>query len=124
MMNFVDGPAACTVLRMRRTPLLLRVVRNKLVRNDENVWDCLNELEDVARPHEEIFVYILVDKPSPVLSMRPRSGSGWYWIGSYRFLEQQPAEEILRDNAKWSAWCNARREQLMPEWAKRRGGVA
>lgn len=78
-------------------------------------WDALNNRHDHAEPDEQIFVYRLKAKPSPV-HMR---GKGWFGFGEYEYLGEQPADEILRDNARWGAWCDANQERLEPEWYKK-----
>ena len=111
MTKFIDGPAAGQTIPIHRAPLLLRVVR------DGQTWDALDQLDDKAKPTEEIFVYIADERPRPV-HIRAEKGSGWYWIGNYRLLSEQPADEILRDNTRWAEWCMANKDRLTPEWAK------
>lgn len=118
MMRLVDGPAAGETLAIRRAPILLRVAKNTLARNKERVWDALNDLEDVAKPHETLHLYMLMAKPQMVhLKMANRRASGFYAMGFYKFLPEQPDDATMRDNAKWSAWCDANEQRLRPAWA-------
>jgi hypothetical protein len=119
MMRFVDGPAVGVMLQMRLTPIVLRAVKNPRAQKSETVWDCLNEPGDVAKPHEEIYVYILAGRPQSVhLCCSPRSRSGWYSIGVYRQLTVDPPDDAtMRDNQRWSDWCEANKARLLPAWA-------
>lgn len=110
MISFLDGPAVGQNLTVRRAKFFLRVTV------DGDKWDCLNEYWDTARPHENLFVYIAVEKATAVhLKMAKRSESGWYALCQYRFLEPQPPDDAIRDNEKWRAWCMAQTE-LMAQW--------
>jgi hypothetical protein len=51
--RFIDGPAAGTVLSLKRSPLFLRAVQDPL----DGKWDALDQLDDAPRPGERIVVY-------------------------------------------------------------------
>ncbi len=112
MMKFIDGPAAGVVLGIRRAPVLLRVVRF----GDGDLWDALDQVDDVPRERESIYVYVVVNKPEMVhLNMGRKKGSGYYPMGQYRLVSEQPSDAILRSRAAWAAWCQERRD-LWPAW--------
>lgn len=115
MLEFIDGPAAGQVLRLMRTPVLIRAVSSPMGK-----WDALDQPDDVPSRREKIYVYQLVDKPTSMfIQCSPRSASGHYWCGKYRFLpDHQPADFILRDNGNWDAWCESVYDELAPEWYK------
>lgn len=92
--------------------MFLRAVHNPLVRTDEKRWDALDQLDDLPKSHEEIFVYKLANQPQRVhLKMSKRSESGFYMMAEYRFVEDQPPDDVLRDTIKWRLWCD---KQLPP----------
>lgn len=111
MSYFVDGPAAAVNLMTRRAPIVLRVVQNS-----KGNWDALDQLDDEPGPDEKIYVYQLHEPPTSMhLCCRGKSkgASGWYQIGKYYFLSEQPADEHLRTRQAWSNWCDANKERLM-----------
>jgi hypothetical protein len=117
MMRFIDGPAAGVVLTLRRAPILIRAVFNG--RKQKEQWDALDQPDDVPSPHEKIYLYIAADRPQSIhLSRRPRTASGWFWMGTYKYLQDAPPDEVLFDNEAYSAWCMANKDRLMPEWAR------
>lgn len=98
MTRFLDGPAAGKFLPLRRAPVFLRVV------TDGKKWDALDQLDDVPEDNERIFVY-LISGPIGRSIVCARGGRGGiYMAASYRFFEQQPGDDILRDNEKWREW--------------------
>jgi hypothetical protein len=103
--SFEDGPAAGQVLRLRRAPLFLRVTYDA----GGDVWDGLDQLGDVPNSDEQIYVYERVG-PTGVMMVDGTGPDGrrkgWQILtGEYRLYPQQPAEDVLRDNAAWQAWC-------------------
>ena len=122
MMKCLDGPAAGQVLMIRRAPLFLRVVRNPLVRKankEDREWDCLNELQDQPKPHEELHVYVLKEKPGWChIRMSRRSASGFYSWGEYVPLQEQPDDATMRSTELWRKWCTDNAPRLAPAWWK------
>ncbi len=119
MVKFQDGPAAGETLALRRVPKVLRVVCKRERCGRLNNWDALNELEDEPESSESIFVYIRRDDLGVSkyhLLLNPRRLSGWYFNASYSFLAVQPADEIMRDTAKWRTWCDANVDRLSALW--------
>lgn len=113
MIKFLDGPAAGTVLQLRRAPLLLRVV----ITSQGNV-DALDQLDDEPQKNETIHVY----RKSKDLGSyhlccrgRNRSASGWYQQAEYSLYDPQPKDHEARDTTRWRAWCQAQQATLTPE---------
>lgn len=99
MITFADGPAKGAALELRRAPLFLRVVQSA------DGIDALDQLDDVARPEERIFVYVRTGQASRVHVCRsPRRLSGWFFSAEYRLHQTQPDDAILRDFDRWSSW--------------------
>ncbi|HEX8914395.1 MAG TPA: hypothetical protein VF796_18755 [Humisphaera sp.] len=118
MITFTDGPAAGVELSLARQPLLLRVVRSA-----GGEWDALDQLDDVARPRERIFLYRLT-APAQFHGWIDFRTPGGFRRGqrlvsaAYAAVPDPPADAVLRDNAAWAAWCEANRERLTPAWAR------
>jgi len=115
--TFIDGPAKGEVLSLARSPILLRVV------NVGDHFDALDQLDDLASSNESITVYRLTAEPSVCFidGRDPKTGRRWgvrLSVGTYAVLPEQPDDATLRDNQKWRAWCVAKMDLLMPEWAK------
>lgn len=110
MSKFLDGPAADVFLSIRRAPFLLRVVCSPTGK-----WDALDQLDDTPAPRERIYVYARKTQPTRMhISCRPRSGSGWYESADYSILTEQPADEVMRDNALWRTWCQENGPRFFP----------
>lgn len=119
MSRFIDGPAEGIDLQLRRAPLLLRAVKSPLGK-----WDALDQLDDVPRADERIYVY-QADPETLVrwhqrCSGKNRAASGFYEACEYRFLHDQPADDVLRDPAKWAAWMTERGQQIQAAAAEKR----
>lgn len=113
MIRFLDGPAAGAPLMLRRAPVLLRVVIGPRGR-----IDALDQTGDVAEAGETIHLYFAVGKPN-WMHMRAGKGMGGRWaMAEYRLLPDPPADDVLRDNARYGAWCEENRARLCPEWAQ------
>ena len=126
MIKFLDGPAAGQILALRRAPIFLRVAFNPMARRPargkDRQWDALDAMDDVAKEHEQLFVYIANEPPGSVhLCCRPRSAGGWFATGTYRLSPDQPDPSILHDNAAYYVWVNANADRLLPDWAKQPG---
>lgn len=90
------------VLLLQRTPVLLRFT---LAGKDQ--WDALDQLTDEPRADEQVIVGRMVGKTSLHIDRvvnRRRVGE-WIKMLDYEPLAEQPADEIVRDTAKWRAWC-------------------
>ncbi|MGL4462268.1 MAG: hypothetical protein ACRDD1_04090 [Planctomycetia bacterium] len=105
MTTFVDGPAKGVVLELNRLPKLLRVVRNSA-----GGWDALDQLDDVAKPDEKIFVYRRCTPVTKVhfLFAKKRNGSRGEWVryADYRHTDLLVSNtNRFRDNTQWRAWA-------------------
>lgn len=104
--KFLDGPAAGVELSLGRTPVMLRVVQNRA-----GVWDALDQLNDEPKPQEKIYVYRVVPgTQSGMVHVQYSTGRGrrgqWMQGADYTALLEQPADEDVRTNDRWRAWCN------------------
>jgi hypothetical protein len=111
VVTFLDGPAVGVQLQLRRIPLYLRVVHS-----GQRTWDALDQLDDEPKRNETIYVYRRDERQQPTkyhLCFRSRNkrASGVYWTCDYRFVAEQPADELVRSTEAWRAWVT---EQLPP----------
>lgn len=124
MITFEDGPAKEARLSLRRAPVLLRVVRDRRRRTTARArghaedgvaaWDALDQLTDVARPHEDVFLYRLTTRPQYVhIRACKRAESGMRVIAMYAEFPERVPDLILRDPAMWVAWCNDNRDRVI-----------
>jgi len=103
MIAFFDGPAQGTTLNLRRAPYFLRVV----VDEDGSI-DALDQLDDVIRETETAYVYVLDGEPSIhgfVCSRGANKGCRRLLDATYRLYDEQPDDDVLRDNAAWVEWA-------------------
>jgi hypothetical protein len=115
--KFLDGPAAGVVLSLRRAPIFLRVVRNKLARSQEKAWDALDQVDDTCKPREEVVVYVRAGEATMVhVCARPR-GSGWYAMAQYKMFDPQPSPDDVFLNEDWQAWCYKQAAELQEQQA-------
>lgn len=136
MLTFVDGPAAGKTISLRRAPRFLRITRRRFLLGMEDPgeeFDGLDQPGDVARHDESLYAYEtkkLEGRAHMRFSGKAKSASGIYDIAEYRFIEPQPADDIMHgrrqvlgsrdlvrdptlwasvngfsDNKKWIAWC-------------------
>ena len=104
MTTLVDGPAANVILNLRRSPLFLRVVQNRISKE----WDALDQLDDIPKPTETIVAYRLLSNDGCMhllIRGKYKKAGGWYPVSSYGVVEQQPDDATMRDTEKWRAWC-------------------
>lgn len=101
---------------LRRAVMLLRVTMDDSKKHCEPTFDGLDQPEDSPKPTEKIFVYVNTGKNNGTAHIRfggkSRRASGFYQRAEYRLYDVQPPDDILRDNAKWRAWCETQRERL------------
>ena len=117
MITFVNGPAKGVNLNLSRAPQFLRVVENTLNIFDAKKWDALDRLEDTPTDDEIIHAYKLVSDVSHgfVDGRDPKTGKhfGHAFVGAdYSYVQiDQPDDEVMRDTARWQAWCAEHREE-------------
>lgn len=117
MQTYIDGPAQDHITQGQRIPILLRVVHSN------KGFDCLDQLDDEPEPAEQIWVYRLAKPPTTAMvdwsdKKTGRRRGGCQQMGSYAILPDQPDDGVLRNTAKWRAWCAENQDRLMPDWAK------
>lgn len=114
MSRLLDGPAGPFAMANARAPIFLRVT----LTGDElgRVTDCLDQLEDVAKPYERIHVYQLVPGTfhgATLVCVRGRGGSRSYWMADGEYRHRPDVDgETLRDNDAWRTWCLAQPEAV------------
>ncbi len=109
MTKFLDGPCCgFKPLTLTRAPFFLRAVIS-----EKNVLDALDSLDDEWRPGERLYAYRRVGDPVLAFVDKRDAKTGKrigfrMESGHYRFIEPQPAQEIMRDNNWWQQWCEER----------------
>jgi len=103
MLNLIDGPCKGTYLA-KRAPVFLRAVKGK---DNAGNTDVLDQVEDTPSNAESVYVYHLQGEAGWIhLKMSPRSRSGSYALGEYKYLPDVDGE-ALRDNTAWQGWATA-----------------
>lgn len=107
--RFLDGPAEGARLSLNRSPVVLRVTQSEKTM----LFDALDQFDDVAQPHERIFVYVRVGGSGYIhINTRGKPGGGVFRPADYRVLPQQPADSSVRQNDTWRAWVEANKAAL------------
>lgn len=112
MLQFIGGPAEKLAdgLMLRSAPKLLRVVYDAtytaaVCKKDRTEWDALDQPDDKPRKGEVLYAYRLLEYRGMIhLRMSPRRHSGYYANATYEFVEPQPDDATMRDNANWRLW--------------------
>lgn len=108
MTKFEDGPAAKTMLQLRRAPFFLRVVTNP----ETGEVDALDQLDDKPAVYETIHVYYLRSNDGMIhINSRERKTGrhtgGTYTLAVYRLWPDQPDNATVRSNDAWRKWAVA-----------------
>lgn len=126
-LEIYGGPANGKTFSCSRAPQLLRVVctppaktsaaQLELAGVDERydapgAWDCLDQLVDEPQPQELIYLYEQISYQGTVhICAIPRRNSGWWAMGTYRFIVAAPPasklDQLLRDTTSWRAFVAA-----------------
>lgn len=121
MTKFLDGPAAGVTLSLRRAPIMLRVVRNRISKQ----WDALDQLEDEPKQTEDVYLYMMHGEATRMhlcIRGKNKAAGGWYAMAEYKFVMMQPDESHLRTAAAWDAWCDRNKHELLREYELQKGG--
>lgn len=106
MTTFKNGPADGQTLMLKRTPIYLRVTLKQ--KAGKIIADALNEIGDTPQDDEELFAYIVTARPVAHVHMNCGRGRGGFFpIVQYTFIEEQPSDEIMRDQAAWEKWVDS-----------------
>jgi len=97
MIRLLDGPAEGAYL-VKRAPLFLRAVID-----EQGEADVLDQLDDVPKPREMVYVYRL-EGTAGRLHLHFGGKGGWYAMASYRYLPDVDGEH-LRGWKLWRDWC-------------------
>lgn len=98
MTRFEDGPAKGQTLMLKRVARFLRVTEAG------GQFDALDQPCDRARPDEKLYAYEVFGEIGTVF-VDGAKVHGVYPIANYRFIEPQPDDPTMRDNAAWCEWC-------------------
>lgn len=101
MLGSARGP-----LVLKRAPRLLRFV---LTGSDWKTLDALDQLDDEPKPEERVIAaerrggYGAVHTDGR--DKQGRRTAEWYTTADYEYIPDQPPQDVLRDRARWEAWC-------------------
>jgi hypothetical protein len=116
MTRFINGPAHGQNLMLRRAPVFLRVT------DDGTKFDALDQHDDNPEPNERIYCYVMTQYLGGthlLIRGKNRAAGGFYASAEYTFIEEQPTDEEMRDNARWRRWTEENRKLIPPEIAER-----
>lgn len=101
---FVDTVQVGPSLQLQRLPTFLRFTK---INNSWSFLDALDMTTDEPKPEETLMAAKLIKTTRVHLDRivnRRRIGD-WHTEARYELVDPQPADEIMRDTAKWQAWC-------------------
>lgn len=106
---FLNHPLCRQSLSLERTPRFLRFVCRESCRK----WDALDQPDDIAADDEFILAAIWSHTNSVhVDGVRDGKRFGeWRKSITYKPIEPQPPQDLLRDNERWRSWCMAENER-------------
>lgn len=109
MTTFNNGPARGIVLKLCRAPFFLRVCIGPLLDDTDNrpKIDALDQLGDVPRAYETLFVYRLTAKPGHCHIRASHGQGGFFPLADYTLVQPQPSDGEMRDRKAWEKWCEA-----------------
>lgn len=118
MTRFLDGPASGVSLVLGRAPLLLRVVQSA-----GGEWDALDQIDDAPAPGETIHLYWIATRQPRVafLDYQDRTGrrrGQRMESADYVAYPAPPPDEVMRDNQRWRAWCDANEQTIRQRWSQ------
>lgn len=109
MTKLTNGPAAGVCLALKRSPVFLRVVHDRIT----HVWDALDLVDDAPRDPEDAYAYYRISLRGRVhLNFGRGRGGGFYARAEYALVDPQPGDDVMRSNDKWRDWATFQR------WAK------
>lgn len=101
----LDFPTFKGPITLKRTPKFLRFTCAGPL--SKGAWDALDQLDDVAKPDEQVFAARLIQEGTVHIDRvvkRKRVGE-WIRTADYKLIDDGPPEAVLRDNEAWRAWC-------------------
>jgi hypothetical protein len=99
MTRFQDGPAKGQTLMLNRAPRFLRVVEKG------GKFDALDQLDDKPEAGEKIYAYEIVGEPGSIHINRGGGRGGFYTMGEYKLVAEQPTDAQMRTLQAWRGWC-------------------
>ena len=103
MTKFLDGPARGQTLMLQREAVFLRVTSSNTPTGLK--WAALDQVEDTPLPTETVYAYRVEGEVGRCHILRRPTGSGWFIIANYRYVQEQPPMSVMRDNKRWRLWC-------------------
>lgn len=105
-----------TQLQLKRTPKYLRFTCHGC-KTPTRSWDALDQEDDTAADGEYLFAAVLENRGSLHIdkTVNGRRVAEWHGTAHYVPIAEQPTQELMRDNAKWRAWCMQREGIEVPE---------
>lgn len=102
---FFSHPLCRTSLLLARTPRFLRFACTDV--GGDRKWDALDQLDDEAADGEYLFAAEYESAGCVHIDgMRDGKRFGeWRRTVTYDPVGPQPPQDVMRDNAKWRAWC-------------------
>jgi hypothetical protein len=91
-------------LTLKRVPRFLRFV---VTGTDWTTLDALDQLDDTPREGEHVIAAEKRDESSVHLDgyKNGRRCGWWERTATYEPVPDPPPQDVLRDTAKWQAWC-------------------
>lgn len=97
MITFENGPAVGHTLKLSRAPRFLRVCRSPQL-----TFSALEKPDDRAAIADTLIAYEIAS------SRTPRGTVDANPVASYRMVQDQPDDAVMRDAEKWKAWATER----------------
>lgn len=103
-------------LSLKRAPRYLRFVVRGSERCSRN-WDALDQPHDQPELGERVIAALKSSSGSMHLdrTVNGRRVGEWYETAIYWPVEEQPPEDVLRDNQNWQEWCLAQQQKSSAE---------
>lgn len=101
----LDFPTFKGALTLKRAPKFLRFTCDGPL--SKGTWDALDQLDDVAKPTEQIFAAKLIRTSKVHIDrvVKRKKVGEWITMADYELISDGPPESVLRDNQAWRNWC-------------------
>lgn len=101
----LDFPTFKGPLMVERVPHFLRfTVAGPM---SKGTWDALDQIDDVAKPEEQILAARLKSKGRLHIDkvVKKKKVGEWLESAEYVLIDDGPPEAVLRSNELWREWC-------------------
>lgn len=100
MVKIIDGPAAGARMLLKRAPKYLRIVIDQ-----ENKVDALDQKDDEPSANERVYAYIMIEGTYfSGFVCGSTIASGFFVSAEYSICKEQPDDSTLRNLSKWEKW--------------------